>query len=557
MARQPTQVQVLARDTGDRIQAPTSNPALELASALESVEPSVKQFTQRYAADQRAKAQTQARIAALASSGEKFADAVRNGQIAPTQNPWFLMAYENQSAQVQSQRRLATLQEKSTQWEERSDSAAFQERLSREIGEIGKDFSGNEMAQEGFLVQANQTQQQLSATNTARNAARIAAERETNASVLASEAILQANAANGGNVTGAQVAAALEVSKAEYLATGGAESEWEGVLVAAVTTAATNAGDPDLLNVLKDDALGNPYANPEVAGNVENSAYRIRQGVIDRIQFQEQQQRAQAQAEGNEFATYLFDTYGEKMLTGQFDPVAISREGRERGVSFQGIASAMGSFQRDVSNTQSLQRARLQSASLDPARGTAIANLFRRADTEGNTPAFQADLQAAYLNGDLPTDDYIRLEGAARSTSEGPATRGGGSGSRSSGGSGGSRPSSGGGGTVRNITGLRTQVEALGVAAWGVANTGLPAGTRRVGSAEAAEEVIMAAAQGWLATHPGDFQGAHERAQYQARRWGEAMRRRAQSGAPSARPPASQPSGGRNSGDNPLRVAGD
>ena len=262
-------VDITARDTGDRLQAPQTNEALQLAAALADVAPEARQFSMQVAEEEQRKAALQARTDALKTSGAAFKDAVDQGLIERTQNPWYMSAYHKEAAQVDATRRLATLTEEAQGWEERSDSALFQDRLNREVGEIGDTYEGEE-AKQGFLAAANPILQQTTAANTARNVATVNAERLANAGSLAALAIATVNTNNGGNATPTQIRDALNAQREDFLLTGGNPMEWDSILIQGITSAAYASDDPDLMNVLKSpDLTSEAPPAPEPTGAVE------------------------------------------------------------------------------------------------------------------------------------------------------------------------------------------------------------------------------------------------------------------------------------------------
>ena len=551
MARQPAQIASIARDTGDRVVAPTTNSAIQLADALGSVAPEAREFAQRYAQEEEAKASAQARTDALRTSGAAFADAVQQGLIEKTQNPWYMSAYSRESAQVRASNQMAALQEQSQTWDERTDSALFTDRLNREIGELGQAYEGPE-EQQGFLTAANQTVQQLTSANTARNVARINQERDANAGTLAATALTEVNLANGGNATPEQLAEVLAPMREEYLGTGGSLLDWEKIVVASFKAAAMRAGDTDILEALKSDALGNLYNRPDVAGDIESDQYRIRQGVVDRLQFAEQQRRAQSDAEAAEIRPLAIEKYGEAIITGDFDPLEFTRWAAAQGYSYDGIAAAISSMNREVQQTQSLQAARFRVNALDPTQGQQTIALFTRAAREPLTPSLEQDITEAYLNGDIDQGDATRLINQAHVNGE-QAEREARSGS---GGGGGSRQGTAtavqpsGRVIVRNITGLNQRIEALSALAY-TRTAALRGGTGGLEQTDV-KALVRNAALAHLGMHPGDIQGAHDAAALETARW-----IRSRIAAQSARPPQGrqQPSSGgnRTQPSNPRR----
>ena len=416
MARRP-QVLVQANPIGDRLQGPTQNAALQLADALGEIEPAAREFTQQRASDLRREAAVEARKDALAASGATFADAVRQGLIEPTQNPFYMDAYERESANVAATSQLAALTEQSQTWEERNNPQAFQDRLNREIAELGQAYDGEE-ASIGFLAAVAPAQQQLVAANTARNVQRITKERDDNAGLLVGRRVSEINALNGGNATPEQVFEALADQREEYLQTGGNEAEWQAILIGGVRTAAYNAGDPDLINILKDPAsnptgAGALYELPGVAQDLEQDQYRIRQGYIDRLGFAEQARRAEAVDEGGRIRADALEVYGPRLLLGDFDPEEFIAWAQGKGYSLAGASEAIRQVSSMVSDTQSLQVARQRAFGLDPQNAQMLLDLNVVAMRDGYSAELADRVGDLVLQGVLPMDDARSVLGSA------------------------------------------------------------------------------------------------------------------------------------------------
>lgn len=541
MARTP-QVLVQAAPISDRLNAPATNPALQLASALADIEPTAAAFTQQRAQDLTREAAIQAKTDAIRTSGAAFADAVRDGTIEPTQNPFYMDAYRRESAQVRGAAALANVVTDSQTWEERNDPAAYQARLNREVGLVGETVAGgDEEAQLGFLAAANPVLQQQIASNTAQNVQRITQEREANAGSLAASTIAEINRANGGNASPAQVRDALLAQREEYLATGGNEGDWNKVVIAGVTTAAYNAGDTDIIDILKSEELGNLYDLPGIAADLESTQYRIRQGVIDRLTFQETATRAEDQARGRAFQAELYEKYDDQLLLGNLPVQEIIDFGQERGYSMGAIAQALSQTNSQVQQTQSLQNARFNAIGLDPQQGQAVIRLFTDVARNPTAPGLAARIDELYLAGTLSPDDTTRLH-TQIGNAQGAAAGGGGGGGGTGGGGDGGDVSRGpsGAARVRSLTALNQRIEQL---AYGAATS---VGNLSESSREGAEEAARNAAMVFLASHPGDYQGAELAASNGAVIW--ARRRLAAPAAP-ARPASTR----REPGGNPRR----
>lgn len=415
-------VRIQAAPTGDRLQGPTQNAALQLAEALGDIEPAAREFTDQRGADLRREAAVEARKDALAASGATFADAVRQGLIEPTQNPFYMDAYERESANVSATSQLAALTERSQTWEERNNPQAFQDRLNREIAELGQAYSTDE-ARVGFLAAVAPAQQQLVAANTARNVQRITKERDDNAGLLVARRVTEVNALYGGNATPEQVFEALAGNREEYLATGGSEAEWQAIVVGGVRTAAYNAGDPDLINVLK-DPRSNPtgegalYELPGVAQDLEQDQYRIRQGYIDRLGFAEQTRRAEAVDEGGRIRSAALEVYGAKLLTGDFDADEFVAWAQGQGYSLAGAAEAIRQISSTVADTQSLQVARQRAFGLNPQNALMLLDLNTKAMRDGYSQGLADEVGDLVLQGVLPMDDARSILGSAMSRTQ-------------------------------------------------------------------------------------------------------------------------------------------
>src|ERR1700748_3464178 len=86
------QIGVVARLPTARVTAPASNSALDLAQALANVTPEAQQAMAQYADSEATRVRESARRDAIETSGAQLADAVRQGQLKPTQNPWYIQS---------------------------------------------------------------------------------------------------------------------------------------------------------------------------------------------------------------------------------------------------------------------------------------------------------------------------------------------------------------------------------------------------------------------------------------------------------------------------------
>lgn len=247
---------------GARLQAPQSNAALELADSLAQINPEARQAMGQFAQARATKLQAQAKRDALEQSGAKLADAVREGKLRPTQNPWYVQAYDTESAAVRGQTALAQLQEDSLTWEEQDDAAAFSKRWRESVAEVSKGFEGKD-AWTGFSAVESQFTQQTLASNQAKNAKRIQDERVANLGQLGTEALSSSLRATGGRMSPNEAFSSLLPVKQQWFATGGDQLGWEQILENSLVAAARQAQDPSILDLAKaPELLYGPTSGP-------------------------------------------------------------------------------------------------------------------------------------------------------------------------------------------------------------------------------------------------------------------------------------------------------
>lgn len=239
-----------AATPGARLAAPASNAALELANSLAQINPQAQQALGGIADRRAAAFRAQAKRDALEASGAKLADAVREGKIRPTQNPWYVQAYDTESAAIRGQSSLAQLQADSLTWEERDDAPAFAKRWRESVAEVSKGFEGKD-AWAGFSAVEAQFTQQTLATNQAQNAKRIEGERLANLGQLGSEALTSYMRGSGGKITPNAAFSSLLPVKQQWFATGGDQLGWETLLKNSLISAAREAQDPTILDLAK------------------------------------------------------------------------------------------------------------------------------------------------------------------------------------------------------------------------------------------------------------------------------------------------------------------
>ena len=245
-------IAILATNAAGALPAARSNSALRLADSLSQFNAEARQTMQNVATQRAEKARAEAKKAAIEASGAELADAVREGKIRKSQNPWFVEAYNREAAAIRANDLLQNLQVESATWDEKDDPSAFAGRWRAEVGSLMENFSGKDQVA-GFSAAA--VSSQVLQSNATRNAARIESERVDNLAALTSSALGQAYTESGGRLSANQIVATLAPTREQWFATGGDEEGYRKMVIGAVTTAAYEAGNPDLLDILKSREL--------------------------------------------------------------------------------------------------------------------------------------------------------------------------------------------------------------------------------------------------------------------------------------------------------------
>jgi murein DD-endopeptidase MepM/ murein hydrolase activator NlpD len=241
---------IVSQDTGDRLVAPKSNAALQLAASLGDIAPAAASLGTELGQQLDAKAQEQAKRDAIAASGARLADAVRDGKIQPTQNPWYMQAYRRESSAIRAETALRAVQTESASWDTRNDPAAFEKQWREKLGEIAKDYpDGDEAA--GFAAAEGQFTPQVLQSNVAQNVQRIQTERVQNLSALGANALAAAARRNGGQLTSSQLIEALDPVRTQWIATGGSQEQWNTIALGSIVSAAEATQNPGLLDATR------------------------------------------------------------------------------------------------------------------------------------------------------------------------------------------------------------------------------------------------------------------------------------------------------------------
>lgn len=497
----------------NRAQAPRVNSGMQLAAALQDLNPDIRRLGAAVITEDKQVQSVAAKKRALELGGKSLADAVRSGEISPTQNPFFIEDYNKESAYVRAQSATSALALDSQTWAERNDPAKFQARYSRELGAIGDHFSDNGDSQEGFNAAAAPAQQQAFAANTAEVSAQIVKNRDANMSQLINENLIGTQNQHAGHASPDQLSESLTELKAHYLGTGGNENQWAQLVYHGYTSAAYNSGDPDLL----DKIPGNIKNLPGIADQISTDKYHILQSKGTALRLQAEDFRAQVTLQGQQIFTDAYKKYGTGLMTGQVSLAQLQADNPQANPL--ALASALNTAQAATADNQSLAIAKTRALEQTPNGASYLLDLHQEAATQGITPEFVDKVGALVISQQIPLNDATQLIDKSIETTNKINNTSGPFGSQKAG-----MKIASAAATRRMApyADLRraTDAEAIQMVNW------VNQSARRAGNAPVPPAALKdlqgrmsSAAAQWLASHPGDFPGARKAAQQANGEW--------------------------------------
>lgn len=483
-----------------------TNSALQLAQSLAEVNPKITAVAGAVAKEDQDVQSTAAKKRALELGGQALGDAVRAGKIEPTQNPFFIEEYNKQSAYVRAQTAISQMRVDSQTWPEADDPQAFQQRYTKELGEIGAKYNTDPDTQEGFTAAAAPAQEQDFSANIAQKVAQIKADRLSVSSNLVAQTIQQVQSANGGKPAPQQVWDALATQKDQFLKTGGSDQEWDKLVANGVTAAALQQSDPSMMDLLKDSKSGTSgaiYNLPGQAQDIETTKYRIiqnqqdkgRQAYYDAVQADYFATRASVNA--------LYQKFGVAAFTGSVPVDDMVSTLTDAGTPPDAVAGALNKVQATVADYQGLSEARFKSFAATVPGQAELMDLHMQAKTQGYTPELEARVAEHVLAGDIPstTADNIVDDAISTSRSAGP---------------GGGRLPKAARAALRGYTSTGSAIDQAAANTAGKMNQALRIkGGTQLSSAEVSKvmETARGVANYYLRANPSDYAGATLEAQ--------------------------------------------
>lgn len=413
MPTAPQPIVVRAAPVAGRAVAATNNSAVQLAQQLSGFNTQAQETILRVGERERERQEGRAARDALLAQGAALGDAVRDGTIEATQNPWYITAYNQEAAAISARRDLTSLQTQALQWEERNDPEAFQRRWAEESGAIIQGFSSADQFAGAEPVLREISSQVINA-NVARNVNRIENERTNNVSSLLAARISSINTENAGNASPEAVFSGIDDLRQNWFDTGGSQAEWDSMVASAVTTAAYGSRDSDLLDVLRFERgdAGSIYNQAGVADAVENDRFRIQSAADAAATARYSARLNEIRAEGQAATDAAYQSFGDSILTGDVNVEQFTSTLRQQGFSARAVSDAFDAIQRTIADVDALQTAQLEGGDT----GAQVLSLFTRAQTQGYSQELEEEVANRILAGEMTSRDGVSFMRAAFET---------------------------------------------------------------------------------------------------------------------------------------------
>lgn len=397
-----------------------TNGALQLAESLQGLNSKIAPLAGAVIREDMDVQKTAAKKRALELGGQQLADAVREGKIEATQNPFFIQDYNRESAYVRAQQAITQMRVDSQTWPEQSDPIKYQQRYFKELGEIGSAYDTDPDTQEGFQAAAAPAAQQDLAANTAERVQAIKADRLSVMANLVAQSVQNVQSANGGKPAPNQVWDSIAGLKQQFLSTGGSPQEWDKLVANGVTAAALQQNNAGLLDLLKDSKSGTTgaiYNLPGQAQDIETTKYRITQATQEKGRQEYYDAMQKDYFDSRNYTKLLYDKFGAAAFTGAVPVDDMIATLKENGAPVAGLMGALNKVQSTVGDYQGLAEARFKSFASTADGQHEIMDLNMVARTQGYTPELEARLSEHVLNQDLPATTANSIIGQAIETS--------------------------------------------------------------------------------------------------------------------------------------------
>lgn len=422
----PGGVSVVASPSGNSYEAPTTNPALQLAGALANTEPKAADFVDQLGGQLKARAEAAAHEAALKSSAPAYAKAVSDGSIQAGQNPWFVQAFNQDRAHIGSQQAAQALVADSQTWQEKSyedGGVAYEARLTKAAGDIHTQVSQvpgmhPQDAEAGFQSGAAPVIAQAIAGNNAYQLQSIKLQKIQDNTTLMAGALKDAYTANP-NASPSQLLAALNPILAKGASVGFQASELKQQAFNSVVNFAHQMQDPNLLDISRAPFQGGP-ALADIAGDNGKSygeqlsyeAFQIEREANYQANNDTKLNNARISQEAHSMVTQLVADKGYDAF--HMSPTDIQAYAQAHNISPEGFAEGAKLLDQQMEGLTGLTRNFTALNENSPAIATKLLAYKAEAAQKGLTPDFMTRVTRDVTAGNmtLAQADSLVAEGA-------------------------------------------------------------------------------------------------------------------------------------------------
>lgn len=417
----PPGIQVVQPAATVEAQPPATNPALQLADALRESSPEIDSGLNNIAGHLQRVQSNKAQADAMRASGKAFGDAVRDGDISPTQNPWYIKAYREASSAIFTRQQASGIIADSNNWPERNDPTAYQARLTQELGGIATSHGMQDVDSKlGFNEAIQPLIAEASSRNQEYNSQRIQQENVQNTSQMASQSVQDLLKAQP-NADADTVFSAMEPQHKIWIATGGSETNWNRLAYQAVINAGANMDRLDIPLMTRQPYLGGAPLADRADENGKPFGITLDQDVRTISWAQDAQMNAAykthqltVSANGAKADEWAVSHYGDAWGLGKITADQFTADALAQGFDGEAVTSALGQRGEALRQAGGYGGAQESLWSSDPANQKTIINLTRMASSTGATPEFYA--MAESLVGKVPWPNLQAMEERANQT---------------------------------------------------------------------------------------------------------------------------------------------
>lgn len=415
----PAGIELQSSPNVGNYEAPTDNPAIQLAESLREASPKAGDFVDQLGAQLRAKDQAAAHTAAMQSSAAGYKDAVASGSIPGAHSPWFIQQFNQDRAEINFKDQSASTIAASQSWAERSyqdGGVAYQDRLTKAIGALRQSvFATPGMhpidAEVGYQKGAQPLLDQAIAENDRYQTQSIGAQKVQDSTSLIESGIQDYYKAHP-TAKPEEVLASLEpqfqkmesigfqksdIAEMAFNATLGASyNSMDGSILHDISNVNFRGGTPLSLIAGKD---GKPYGE-----QIGYADYRIEMEARAASLQETKAHTTQVEQEGNAAMSLVQQHFGWSLLDGSTTPSQLMDFMKGQGVSPEGAMAASRQLNSQFEGIVGINKSLVAVNETNPAIMQNFMGVAQKVAQSGLTPALTAQINQMVALGQISPD---------------------------------------------------------------------------------------------------------------------------------------------------------